>query len=204
MTATVTTLHNPLPKLVAVIGYPHAGKDTVAKILMETFGYKRIDDGLPIRKTCMVYFNWSWEDVSTDKGKDEIVHVRGVPETRRKVMQDVGRLMEETYGEDVLPRAAIGRISLEKLDGCFVFPSVRMKQGWIYRQSGGLIIEVTRNGCVWDGTVTENYDRSSAHASVHNMYDGSNAEEAYATLKDEIIEIVREFANTHRFSAPSV
>lgn len=197
MNATVTTLYSPLPKLVAVIGYPHAGKDTVAKILRDTFGYRRIDDGWPIRQTCMTYFNWSLEDVTTDKGKDEIVMVRGVAETRRKVMQDVGRLMEETYGEDVLPKAAIGRIEKEKLTGNFVFPSVRMKQGWIYRNAGGLVIEVTRNGCVWDGTVTENYDRSSAHASVHNMYDGSNAEEAYTTLKAEISEIVREFADTH-------
>lgn len=195
MTATVTTLHGPLPKLLAVIGYPHAGKDTVAKILRECFGYQRIDDGWPIRQTCMVYFNWTLEDVTTDKGKDEIVHVRGVPETRRKVMQDVGRLMELTYGEDILPKAAIGRIELENLSGCFVFPSVRMRQGWIYRDKGGMVIEVTRDGCSWDGTVTENYDRSSANVSIHNMYDGTNTEEAYDHLKADLIAAVREFAN---------
>ena len=195
MTATVTTLHGPLPKLVAVIGYPHAGKDTIAKILIETLGYKRIDDGWPIRQTCMVYFNWSLEDVTTDAGKDEIVYVRGVPETRRKVMQDVGRIMERVYGEDVLPRAAIGRIQLEKLEGCFVFPSVRMKQGWVYRNDGGLVIEITRDGCSWDGSEAENYDRSSAHISIHNMYDGTNAEEAYDHLKADVLAAVRDFAD---------
>lgn len=50
-----------IPKYIAVIGYPTAGKDTVGKALKELFYYNPLDDGAPIREVCQLLFGWTIE-----------------------------------------------------------------------------------------------------------------------------------------------
>lgn len=98
-------------------------------------------------------------------------------------------MLERQYGDNIMPITAMNRTRDTKYH--YVATSVRMKQGWCWRENGALVIEVTRAGAVWDGTESENYDAACAHAFINNTYDGTNADAAYGKLKGDVIETVR-------------
>lgn len=187
-----------VPNYIAVMGYPTAGKDTVGTILTDLYGYRRLDDGAPIREVCQVLFGWSIEDQRDINFKQSYVEVPGYesPVLVRTVQQDVGRMLEHKFGDDIMPRTAIMRTKalVDNNMARYAATSVRMKQGWTWRKAGALVIEVRRPGTSWDGTESENYDAASCHVALDNIFDGSNQQEAYFDLHAKVKIAVEDFA----------
>lgn len=76
-----------LPRIIAVCGLKRAGKDTVARILNETFGYEHLQISKPLKDACKLLFGFSNEQLETDE--KEYVDPRWNVSPRR-VMQFIG------------------------------------------------------------------------------------------------------------------
>jgi len=75
--------------------------------------------------------------VDTPSGEQEV----------RKVLGDLGQLLEGHYGESMMPWAAMREAQKfvdKSLGSRFVYPSCRKTQGKYYKEAGGIVIEVVR------------------------------------------------------------
>ncbi|MEU7278632.1 hypothetical protein AB0A69_07560 [Streptomyces sp. NPDC045431] len=102
---------NPLPEVLALGGYAYAGKDSVAQVLVERYGYTRIAFADAVRDVLeamnplvptpygAVNLAWVLKDVGWDVAKREY------PEVRR-LMQRLGGSVREHIGEDAWIHAA--------------------------------------------------------------------------------------------------
>src|SRR5205807_1761124 len=84
----------------------------------------------------------------------------------RKLLQDIGRLFEKEFGEFAVPVATVRPLNF--LHNYYSFGSVRRAQSQFYRGIGAYVIEVVREGARWDGTESEDYDRSFADMTLVN------------------------------------
>lgn len=103
---------SPLPEVLALGGYAYAGKDSVANVLAERYGYTRIAFGDPVRDLLeamnpliptpygAVNLAWVLKDVGWDVAKREY------PEVRR-LMQQLGNGAREHTVQDVWIQAAL-------------------------------------------------------------------------------------------------
>lgn len=175
-------------KLVALCGYPGAGKSTVQEIISRRFGIEPQDDGLPLRRIAMEMWGLSWEDVFTQLGKKKSIVICGKPYSIRQVLGDLGQILENYFGEQVVPEAAL-RCAFEQYTSTsypvpgISFGSVRKTQGLTYRKRGGYVIEVFRPGCVANYAFDE-YDKKLVNVTINNTF---------ATVEELEEEVVRAF-----------
>lgn len=134
------------PKYIAICAQPHHGKDTVQEILHRLYGIQPIDDGLPLRQACMALFGLDIEQVTTQAGKESFVEVCGQEWQVRKILGDLGKLIEQHFGEMALPQAAryLAESQRTSPDQVFSFSSVRRNQALDYKEHGGIAIQVVR------------------------------------------------------------
>ncbi len=164
-----------LPPIIALCGYPKAGKSTVQKILADLYDVVPLDDGLPLREIAMNYLGLTHEQATTQEGKAETVDINGTPWLVRDVLGQIGNAMEEKFGGDVIPLMAVNRFGLDRTGSIerrqsVSFASVRRQQGWFWRKRGALVIEVRRPGAEM-GAEFNAYDPLAAHCWIEN--DGS-------------------------------
>lgn len=131
------------PNLVALCGFPGAGKSTAAQILVEKHGYTLVDDGLPLRQIGMKYFGLTEHQVFTQEGKLEQVELNGRIWTVREILGEIGNAFEEKFGGDIIP---IMSHNLMQPDTRYVMASVRRLQPLYWERHGVKVIEISRAG----------------------------------------------------------
>jgi hypothetical protein len=95
--------------IIGLAGYAQSGKDTVAKILIENFGFERVAFADPIRNMLMeinpfVEDDMRVADLVNDYGWDI---AKAKPEVRR-LLQDLGVGARKVFGEDFWVKQALG------------------------------------------------------------------------------------------------
>jgi hypothetical protein len=127
----------------ALVGWPLSGKSTVAEILVDEFGGVIVDDGLILRKALPILTGIPEESCFSQEGKASVVQVGDRPEVVRQGLGELGKWMEGRYGKDVMPLRAM-QLAQQTDPGAsfYIYPSVRMEQGRVYRRHGGVVIQI--------------------------------------------------------------
>lgn len=175
-----------LPPIIALCGWPKAGKTTVQKILADLYDVVPLDDGLPLREIAVQYLGLTHDQVTTQAGKAETVMLNGTPWIARDVLGELGNAFEEKFGGDVIPLMAVNRFGLDNPAGpnrhqSVSFASVRRQQGWFWRKRGALAIEVRRPGTSM-GAEFNRYDPHAAHYTLDNSGTEADLAEDVAKL----------------------
>ena len=159
------------PKIIALCGYPGAGKSTVQEILHRNYRFRPIDDGLPMRDFAQRHLGLSYDQVHTQKGKAEITEFAGVKFENRWFLGELGNAIEKLLGPDAIPTMAA-----RKLDpgNFYCVGSVRRDQAKVWKRHGALVIEVDRPGRVASQYEFDWFDRSLVDLTLLNS--GSLAE----------------------------
>lgn len=160
------------PRYVALCGAPTCGKTTVAEFLQARYGAQPIDDGQVLRKAAVPLFAGTWEDFNTQRGKLRSTIICGKSYTNRQLLGQLGNLLEGHFGDQFMPERAIAEAKdvdakVWEPAAFFVFPSVRKNQGITYLANGGVVIEVTRPGCVPVNDF-DHYDQSLVSYTISN------------------------------------
>lgn len=134
----------PQPRLIALCGYPKAGKSLVQEILAKNHLYQPVDDGGPLRNIAMQYLGLTAHQVYSQAGKAETVEILGKSWMVREILGELGNKFEAMFGEFILPFMVTR--SLPKDDTLFSFGSVRKRQAAFYKAEGGLCIGIRRPG----------------------------------------------------------
>lgn len=186
-----------LPPIIALCGHPGSGKTAVQGALFREFDYVPVDDGRPLRRIAMNWLGLDEEQVSTPAGKSGVVQINGRIWVVRDVLGEIGNAFEEKFGGDVIPLMAMNayRIgdSLSRARHCFA--SVRRRQGWFYKQRGGVVVEVVRPGVGPSPYAFDWYDLEAVDARIVN--DGP-----LHTLPEKIAAMLRSLAPAE-FAAPN-
>jgi hypothetical protein len=175
----------PLPRYIALCGRPKAGKSTVQNIMEARYGVIPIDDGAPLRETCVAMFGVSLSDLTSQEGKRKTTLVCGHRYTNRQLLGLAGEAMEKMFGDQVIPEAAIARAErmvpgIGNRPASFSFGSVRKNQGLTYRKRGGLVIEIAR-----PGTVIENdFDLYDEELVTHTIINDGTMQELEQKVAD--------------------
>lgn len=191
---------HPFPHFIGLVGYPESGKSHVQRILSSKYAVEPIDDGRPLRDAAKMWFGLTEEQVTTQKGKAETVYVAGKPWTVRDILGTIGKRLEETFGEQVIPTMSIQSVlSSEDYDDrrLYSFGSVRKTQGLTYRKWGGVIIEVRCDGTapVYD---FDHYDITLVdyvinNGSVHNRASWQSIESQIDAIMEPVLNQRRSF-----------
>lgn len=112
----------------------------------------------------------------------------------RKFLGELGVLAEIRYGEMFVPDRIL--TALEKRLGGFegvppmTFGSVRRSQGKVYKERGGVVVEILRPGFDTAPNPFDDYDHSLIDASVRNDFDPERPEESAARLEAEALRVL--------------
>ena len=130
-------------KHVGLVGWPGCGKTTVAGFIADLFWGHICDDGAILRKALPILTGVSPWHCYSQEGKAEVVKIGSREETVRQGLGELGNYLEARYGEEIMPLRAIelGREAAPEAP-LYIYPSVRKNQGKVYREAGGIIIEI--------------------------------------------------------------
>ena len=132
---------------IALCGSPGAGKSTVQEILSEEFGVIPVDDGAILRDIAVRSFGLDQDHVLTTEGKNSYIEVMGHNWQVRKILGEIGRSLENIFGEAIVPHLTIKKYCIDPNQD-YSFGSVRRTQPEYFNQIGGVVVEVIKNGCV--------------------------------------------------------
>lgn len=185
-------MSNDLPTLVAICGNPHSGKSTAAKILAERFGYEATDDGAPLREFACANLGLTREQVETQAGKEQVVHLNGRDWECRAVLGELGNALEHTFGPEIIPLMSWNRIRSRQ--GRFVFASVRRDQPVFWYRRGALIIEIVNPLAPPSPFEFDRFNTGGVATSVFNdgLARGLSETEAYEDLAHKLSEALGE------------
>lgn len=150
-----------IPKIIGIGGYEFAGKDTVAKVLMDLAGYNRLGLADALKELAynlnpILRFKYKLKSrgLSKVEYKDlkTLVDQLGWDNAKklvpvRKYLQHLGTEgCRTTFGEDIWLRTALER--MEAQGGAFVIPDVRFpNEGqWVKDRANSLLLWVNREG----------------------------------------------------------
>lgn len=93
-----------LPRIIAICGAKRSGKDTIADVLVTSYGYKKIKIAEHLKSMLQVVFGFSEDQLESNK-KDEVDPIWGV--TPRVLMQYMGTDIMQYDIQNIIPN--IGR-----------------------------------------------------------------------------------------------
>jgi hypothetical protein len=155
-------------RYIALCGNPKAGKSTVQKILQDLYDVLPVDDGLCLRDFAMRHLGLGQLDVSTQEGKSRQTKILGKSWENRKILGELGAVLENLFGEHIMPWVATRGL---KGKGAYSFGSVRKTQGRFFKEQFGkeaVVVEVRRNGAGPSGNAFDAYDRSAVDMVIDN------------------------------------
>ena len=148
--------------IIGLTGYAQSGKDTVAKILVENYGFTRIAFADKIREflyeTNPMFDSIAGEPifVKAKVDRDGWEDAKQSPHIRR-LLQNSGVAARKVFGEDFWVKQALRGISFE---GNYVITDVRFEnEADAIKFSGGYIWRIKRSGV----------DAVNNHVSEHEM-----------------------------------
>lgn len=151
------------PLLVGLTGYAQTGKDTIASVLVNKYGFKRVAFADKLKEFTLATDSYirdlvqmyGWEDAKKD------------PYVRER-LQNVGVAARDVFGEDFwIQQSGIGEY------GSFVISDVRFRNESEYvRRRGGIIVRVTRDGV---GPVNEHISDQLEGVEHDYIFDNSGS-----------------------------
>lgn len=174
------------PLLVALCGRPGSGKTEIQRFLASEFNIEPFDDGDILRRYVSDLLGFPYEWTLTQEGKAREIEVCGQTQTVRWALGECGNVLEQLFGELVVPNWAIRAARAEyagygegttawtemRRPNGFSFGSVRKTQGWAYKKAGGLVVEVVRPGQAETGYGFDLYDRTAIDFTFTNDGEG--------------------------------
>lgn len=130
--------------VIGLIGYKHAGKDTLADYLVAEYGFKKYAFADPVKKICKIMFHLDQEQLDDPKRKEVVDERWGM--TPRQMMQKVGTDMVRCMlGNDFWVENMDKRVGQEDHPK-IVVSDVRFQNeaGWVKQKNGILIRIVDR------------------------------------------------------------
>jgi len=130
-------------RLIGIAGAARSGKDSIASVLVEDYGFTRYALADPIKAALRSMLGLTDDHTDGDL-KEELIDELGV--SPRHLMQTLGTEWgRDTIRPDLWLRAA--ERHLERINGPVVVPDIRMSNeaAWI-RQKGGFVWHVRRPG----------------------------------------------------------
>lgn len=178
-----------IPRIIALCGKIKSGKSTAADLLKEAYGYKIVDDGLPLRKIAMDYFGLTETQVFTQEGKMEMVNINGREWQVREILGEIGNAFEEKFGNDIIPLMSLNQMNDED---CYVLGSVRREQGHFWADQGGMVIEIDNPDAQETQFEFDNYSEAAVHHTVLNdgLAEGLHEDDALLRLVERLTEVI--------------
>ncbi len=177
------------PKIVALCGKPGSGKSTAAELLKEAYGYKIVDDGLPLRKMAMDYLGLTEDQVFTQDGKLEMVSLNGRDFQVREILGEIGNAFEEKFGGDIIPFMSLNQMQ----DGeHYVLGSVRREQGHFWADQGALVIEIDNPEAEVSKFEFDRYSTAAVQHTVLNdgLTEGMHEDDALLRLMERLSDVI--------------
>ena len=140
--------------IIGIAGKAGAGKDTLASLMEENLGFKRVAFAEALKDAAMHTFGLSKHQVEDREAKEAVVDCWGM--SPRRLLQLFGtEAMKPVFGEDIWVRRLKQRINAMEATGLyskFVISDVRFdEEAEAIIKWGGLVIEVLRPGSGLDG-----------------------------------------------------
>lgn len=131
--------------LLGIAGYAGSGKSTVAKYLVEKYGFRDIALADPLKKACAEIFRFTDEQLYGSK-KEEVDPFWGL--TPRDVLQRFGtEAMRNNFGQDLWIRALRRRLDGALPNSRFVVSDARFpNEADAIHEWGGEMIRIERPG----------------------------------------------------------
>jgi hypothetical protein len=127
-----------LPRFIALVGNPKAGKSLVQEMLVQNFGVEPIDSGKPLREIAKQWLGLTHDQVYTQEGKAEYVEILGRRWQVREILGELGNRFEEMFNEHATPYMITRNLGA----GPYVDGSCRKGQGRFYQSLGGVVIGI--------------------------------------------------------------
>lgn len=182
------------PRFIALCGNPKAGKSLAQEILSKEYNYLPVDDGHVLRDFAVRNLGMTWDQVSSQAGKNEKIDILGKEWERRKLLGGLGNHLEDMFGDHIMPYIATRNLYP---NARYSFGSVRKTQGHFYRGIGGAVIEIMNPQAPETGNDFDRYDLTAVHRTVIN--DGQlkfdDPEEAKAYFRAKLMAAVEIIAD---------
>jgi hypothetical protein len=125
--------------LIGIHGKPRAGKDTIASVLINEYGFLRYGPSVPVKATTAAMFNIPVEYLNDDNMKDKFNSFWGL--TYRQMAQKVGKeCSRDIFGEDFWMRHVEYMLNhaLPKYNNGVVLADIRYENEvhWVRKQGG--------------------------------------------------------------------
>lgn len=178
--------------IIGVCGRMRSGKDSIAKIFCEDYGFKQLSFAKPIKEACKIMFGWTEEHVNGAL-KDVDDEYWGI--SPRLAMQLLGTEFSQnclcehslSFAKKTGRSLWVKRCLADAKQGNFIISDVRfLHESRAIREAGGKIIRVTRPGCIAksthasetemdeiavDATIVNDKTLDALRENVHNVYD---------------------------------
>ncbi len=158
-----------MPRIIAIAGKERAGKDTLASILVNRFGYTRMAFADPLKDMVYTLLNFREEN------KDEIDPVWGI--TPRQALIFFGTDIMQEKIEDLLP--GVGRsfwvrhmiARMPRGASCIVISDLRYPhEEQALKDMGAYFVCIERDGIAYDGPLdTSSYHHVLNHGPMEHL-----------------------------------
>lgn len=134
-----------IPKIIAICGAKRSGKDTLARIISEEYGFEHVKISQKLKDVCKILFNLNDDQIENDS-KEQIDVRWGI--TPRKIMQFMGTEMMQYKLQEILP--SVGKkfwinslLETMKDDKRYVISDLRFLHEYHeIRKKGGIIVRI--------------------------------------------------------------
>jgi hypothetical protein len=182
-----------VPHLIALCGFPKAGKSEVQRILSERYGVHPVDDGYALREFAQKHLGLSHDDVYTQEGKARHTVINGRTWQNRDILGSVGKQLEDLFGDHIMPWMATRNLDPNQ---AYSFGSVRKTQGYFFKKLGGLVIAVNNPIAKASPFAFDAFDEAAVDIWIEN--DGQarqlSREEGLADLEAKVVDAIESLA----------
>jgi hypothetical protein len=156
--------------VIGICGFPTHGKSTAQRFL-ELLGVETRDDAEELRRRACKRFNLTWEQVTTQAGKTQMVKAYGTTMTVRQVLGDFGQEYERAFGPNYWVELAVEQLRAERVTHPVSFGSLRRSQPSVIKANGGFVLEILNPDGPMSPHAFDEFDRDDVDVQVIN--DGS-------------------------------
>jgi hypothetical protein len=153
--------------MIGICGFPTHGKSTAQRFL-ELLGVEPRDDAEELRRRACRRFGLTWEQVTTQAGKLEMVEAYGTTMTVRQVLGDFGQEYERSFGPNYWVELAVETLRAERATTPVSFGSLRRSQPSVIKQNGGFVIEILDPRKPTSKHLFDEFDRDDVDFQVLN------------------------------------
>lgn len=183
------------PAIIGITGKKYSGKDTLGKLFMSKYNYKRLAYADPLKTVCKCIFGFNDDQLYGDKKEIDDEFWKTTP---RKVLQYVGTNMFREHMKNIIPHIEnniwVEVVKKQILDerkqnpnATFVITDIRFEnEAQLIRDLGGIVIKLKRND---SEIIIDNHASEQEIDMLYADYEFTNnntIEELYEKVLDAI------------------